>query len=65
MTSRLSQEDRLQAHGDDFYELLMKTHEGLDFEQSAAVNARLVLILANEVGNFDTLSAALARAAEE
>jgi hypothetical protein len=65
MNRPLSQEDRLQNHGDDFYELLMKTHEGLDFEQSTALNARLVLILANEVGDFDILAAALARAAEE
>ncbi|MCF8466526.1 MAG: DUF2783 domain-containing protein [Sneathiella sp.] len=65
MNSRLTPEDRLQQHGDDFYELLMKTHEGLEFEQSAAVNARLVLILANEIGNLDILAAALARAAEE
>jgi len=65
MNTRLSQEDRLQQHGDDFYELLMKAHEGLDFDQSATVNARLVLILANEVGNYDTLAAALARASED
>ena len=62
MSKTLSMEDRLQPHGDDFYEQLMKAHEGLDFDQSAALNARLVLILANEVGDFDTLTAAIARA---
>lgn len=60
----LSQEDRLQPHGDEFYELLMKAHEGRDFDQSAALNARLVLILANEVGDRDRLAAAIERAAK-
>lgn len=63
MSKRTSPEDNLQPHGDEFYELLMKTHEGLDFDQSAALNARLVLILANEVGDLTTLSAAIDRAA--
>ena len=65
MSMTLSPEDNLQPHGDDFYELLMKAHEGLDFDQSAALNARLVLILANEVGDVDMLSAAITRAAKE
>ncbi len=47
--------DRLQAEGDDFYDLLMKAHEGLSFEQSAALNTRLILLLANQVGDLDTL----------
>lgn len=64
MSETTSMEDRLQPHGDDFYELLMKAHEGLDFDQSAALNARLVLILANEVGDFKTLKAAIARASQ-
>ncbi|MFC4271562.1 DUF2783 domain-containing protein [Sneathiella chungangensis] len=63
MSKRISPEDNLQPHGDEFYELLMKAHEGLDFDQSAALNARLVLILANEVGDLTTLSAAIDRAA--
>jgi hypothetical protein len=64
MSMTLSPEDNLQPHGDDFYELLMKAHEGLDFDQSAALNARLVLILANEVREFATLQAAISRAAK-
>ena len=47
--------DRLQAEGDDFYDLLMKAHEGLSFEQSAALNARVILLMANQVGDLDTL----------
>lgn len=51
--------DRLGAHGDLFYEALLKAHEGLEEEASARLNARLVLLLANQVGDLDTLKAAL------
>ncbi|UUP18551.1 DUF2783 domain-containing protein [Nitratireductor thuwali] len=54
--------DRLGAAGDDFYALLMQAHEGLSFEESARLNARLVLLLANRVGDLDALKAALAAA---
>lgn len=49
-------EDKLGEDGDAFYSALIKTHEGLSEKQSHALNARLVLILANEVGNMDTLN---------
>jgi hypothetical protein len=55
-------QDRLAAAGDDFYAALMAAHEGLSFEESARLNARLVLLLANQVGNVDILKAALAAA---
>lgn len=48
-------EDRLGADGDAVYEALMKAHEGLATEESHALNARLVLILANEVGDPERL----------
>lgn len=51
--------DRLGAAGDDFYAALMAAHEGLSFEESAKLNARLVLLLANQVGDLQTLKAAL------
>ncbi|MBC7938487.1 MAG: DUF2783 domain-containing protein, partial [Chitinophagaceae bacterium] len=41
-----------------------EAHQGLSLEQSHALNARLVLILANEVGRQDTLHAALDAARE-
>ena len=44
---------------DDFYEALIATHDGLDFEESAALNARLILILANQIGEMDVLKQAL------
>lgn len=46
--------------GDDFYEALIDTHHGLSDEQSLAVNARLVLLLANHIGDIAVLREALA-----
>jgi len=48
--------------GDDFYELLIATHQGLSDEQSRLVNARLVLLLANHVGDLRVLREALVAA---
>jgi len=48
--------------GDDFYEALIETHRGLTDEQSQRVNARLVLLLANHVGDLRVLREALAAA---
>jgi len=56
--------DRLGRRGDDFYALLMAAHDGLSFEDSAALNARLVLLLANQVGDVGILKQVLERAAE-
>ena len=47
---------------DDFYEALIATHDGLDEAASHALNARLVLLLANHVGSLDVLREALAAA---
>lgn len=47
---------------DDFYAELLATHEGLSKADSDALNARLILILANHIGQRDVLSAALAAA---
>ncbi|MGR3435942.1 MAG: DUF2783 domain-containing protein [Shimia sp.] len=44
---------------DGFYDALLAAHRGLDADQSAALNARLVLLLANHVGDRATLQAAL------
>ncbi|WP_367065448.1 DUF2783 domain-containing protein [Oryzisolibacter sp. LB2S] len=46
--------------GDDFYEALIDTHQGLSDEQSLAVNARLVLLLANHIGDITVLREAMA-----
>ena len=47
---------------DDFYERLIATHHGLSDEDSALVNARLVLLLANHIGDADILAQAMAAA---
>ena len=48
--------------GDDFYELLIEAHRGLGDEQSRLVNARLILLLANHIGDLRVLREALAAA---
>jgi hypothetical protein len=45
--------------GDDFYEALINTHRGLSDEQSRLLNTRLVLLLANHVGDLRVLREAL------
>jgi hypothetical protein len=54
--------DRLGHAGDDFYAALIAAHEGLSVDDSARLNARLVLLLANEVGDLDRLEKLLAAA---
>lgn len=44
---------------DDFYAELIEAHEGLSKPESDAFNARLVLMLANQIGDRDLLSAAI------
>lgn len=50
--------------GDDFYELLIETHRDLSDELSAAVNARLILLLANHIGDIAVLREAMQIARE-
>ena len=50
------------AAPDDFYEALIEAHRGLSMAQSARVNARLILLLANHVGDLAVLREALAKA---
>jgi hypothetical protein len=45
--------------GDAFYEALMQAHEGLDESQSQLLNARLILLLANHIGDLDVLKQAI------
>ncbi|MEX0349236.1 MAG: DUF2783 domain-containing protein [Paracoccaceae bacterium] len=48
---------------DDFYADLLETHEGMDKAASDALNARLVLVLANHIGDQKVLQQALQAAA--
>jgi 3-(3-hydroxy-phenyl)propionate hydroxylase len=47
------------AAPDDFYEALIDTHRDMSNEQSQALNARLILLLANHIGDLGVLKQAL------
>lgn len=47
------------ASFDDFYEALLSAHQGLSTEESHALNARLVLLLSNHIGDAAVLQDAL------
>ena len=55
----------LGERGDDFYELLIATHQGRDLEESCALNVRLVLLFAQEIGDFGRLETLLVQAVAE
>lgn len=48
--------------GDDFYQALIDSHRNLDETESHALNARLILLLANHIGDLRVLREALAAA---
>ena len=45
--------------GDDFYDALVQAHRGLTDAQSELLNARLLLLLANHIGDLEVLRAAI------
>lgn len=47
---------------DDFYEALIETHRDLTNEQSQELNAALILLLANHLGDMEVLREALRQA---
>jgi hypothetical protein len=51
--------------GDDFYQLLIDAHRDLTETQSSLLNAKLVLLLANHIGDLAVIREALARARED
>ncbi|MBJ3774157.1 DUF2783 domain-containing protein [Acuticoccus mangrovi] len=53
---------RLGLDGDEIYAELLALHEGLSEAESAALNARLVLLLVNAVGERSRVEAAFAAA---
>jgi hypothetical protein len=53
------------ANPDDFYEALIDMHRDLDEAQSQAVNARLILLLANHIGDMQVLREAMSHARTE
>jgi hypothetical protein len=51
--------------GDDFYEALIDAHRDLSDEQSERLNARLILLLSNHIGDIAVLREALVLARRE
>ena len=49
---------------DGFYEQLLDAHQGLSKEQSELLNARLILLLANQVGEAKVLKECIDAAAK-
>jgi hypothetical protein len=49
---------------DGFYEQLLDAHEGLTPEESQLLNARLILVLANQVGDAKALKECIEAARE-
>lgn len=47
------------AAPDDVYEALVSAHDGLTKAESDALNARLILILMNHVGDADVIREAI------
>ena len=50
------------AAPDDFYDALIGTHRDLTREQSEMVNCKLILLLANHIGDAAVLDEAMRRA---
>ena len=53
------------AAPDDFYEALLAMHRDLTDAQSSIANAKLILLLANHIGDADVLRAAMTAARED
>lgn len=49
---------------DEAYRMMIEAHRGLNIAESAALNAALVLILANHIGEISVLKEAIAVARE-
>ncbi len=67
MTARISPDhDGMDGRADDVYEVLLAAHKGLAEAESAALNARLILLLCNALNNPElALSAIKAASGDE
>jgi hypothetical protein len=63
MITALNTEPNL-AQPDDFYAALLALHDGRTSEESERINARLVLLLANHIGDSKVLREAMQAAAD-
>jgi len=60
--TRLRRDDGFGGRGDEFYERLIGAHHGLSDAESGALNARLIVLLANHIGDLGVIAEALAAA---
>ncbi|HJU71975.1 MAG TPA: DUF2783 domain-containing protein [Paucimonas sp.] len=58
MNQRVNTEPNMPL-ADDFYEALIEMHKDLSEEQSETFNAKLILVLANHIGDLDILKEAM------
>jgi len=58
----LNTEFNLGTDSDSLFNELLQAHDGLTREQSEQLNAGLILILMNHIGEAETIRAAVARA---
>ena len=61
MSGKLEIESNI-ALPDEFYEALIAMHRDLSEEQSLLVNSRLILLLANHIGDIEVLREAMDKA---
>ncbi len=53
------------AGADDLYQKLIDCHDGQSNEQSMKINAKLILLLANHIGDSDIIDEAITIATAE
>ena len=56
MNSKSFSTDNQFTDADSFYEQLLDAHQGLSRDASEALNARLILVMANQIGDMQVLS---------
>jgi len=61
MNQKIHSEPRIDDP-DDFYARLIATHNGMSAEQSQMLNSKLVLLMANQIGDRQVLDEILAAA---
>lgn len=59
LNTALNVEPNIVDH-DAFYEMLVDTHRDLSDEQSSMLNAQLILLLSNHIGQLEVLREAFA-----
>ncbi len=52
------------SNSDEFYAEIVRLHDGLDEAASLKLNAKIILLMANQIGDSAVLAAILAAAAQ-